>query len=234
MRQMTRTTLLAALAALVLLSFAAEASASCEHDDRECQEWFATLPSWFPHMGYASPEEAVPPSRAEQLCEAAVGIYGHKLRAVHGRYGDGWAASDNSFEAWLTRPIAMVTCKAIAVEAERQGFDPLIAVAIAAQESHFDPAALGEGRERGPLQPQEYHCGDDEYCEDVEEAIESGIRYLVHLRGRAQRYGQQKLIGAYHCGWAGVGGDTPGVPYRCYTYVERVTARIAAIRERAA
>ena len=218
-----RTALISLLALFVLLSFAVEAQASCEHDDRECQEWADThLPTWSPHMGYAE-------SEIDRICTGAIAAYGHRFRVLR---NEGWSAGDPSFAASVTRPLAVATCKAVAVEARRKGIDPLLAVAIAAQESNFDPGAVGPSGERGPLQAQEYHCPDDR-CDGIEEAIESAVGYLVSLNERARSRGQAKMVGAYHCGWAGSGGDRPGVTERCYDYHLEVAERMRTIRMRA-
>ena len=89
-------TLITIFAVFVLLSVAAEARASCENDDRECQDWFVEHP----------PEPMEIEADTERLCAAGVATYGHRFRALRGQDGPGWHPAEMGFIARTTRLLA--------------------------------------------------------------------------------------------------------------------------------
>ena len=152
---------------------------------------------------------------APLVCDVAVETWRHRI--YHDRDG---APS-------FTRPLALATCAAVVVEAIDAGVDPVLAVAVAAHESHFNPFAFRSTGERGALQAKPYHCVDhlDRRCADVDDHLRAGVRLLAALVARG---GTELGIEAYHCGWSGATREHGWLP--CRQYRDRIDARVRVLR----
>lgn len=151
---------------------------------------------------------------APLVCDVAVGAWGSRI--YHDRDG----------APTFTRPLALATCSAVVAEAIDAEVDPVLAVAMAAHESHFNPFAFRSTGERGVLQAKPYHCREQlgHRCADVDDHLRAGVRLLAAL---VERGGRRLGIEAYHCGWRGATREHGWLP--CRQYRDRIEARVRVL-----